>query len=211
MKKPIIKTKTLLLIGGLVAVCVVVFFICRSYSFLGKPSPISPCDKSATTTDCSKIVDSPRPPDIMATISSNPVQSGKIDEHLTINNTLRDLDLCGKIYRVKQVIIDGVDVVQRVAELVSDNQFIYRKNICDIANSLKENGYLISGEIGVPEVKRYTGQGRNSYLISLIDSYSVPENAMHIGDFESEMITGNINIILSGYDTSSIEPVGKIK
>lgn len=47
--------------------------------------------------------------------------SGKIDEHLTINNELRDVNFCGKTYKVKQVLIDGVDVVQRVAELATKN------------------------------------------------------------------------------------------
>jgi hypothetical protein len=46
--------------------------------------------------------------------------SGKIDEHLTIDNTLRDVNFCGQIYKVKQVLIDGVDVVQRVAELAKE-------------------------------------------------------------------------------------------
>jgi hypothetical protein len=45
--------------------------------------------------------------------------SGKIDEHLTIYNTLREVNFCGEIYKVKQVLIDGVDVVQRVAELAT--------------------------------------------------------------------------------------------
>lgn len=48
--------------------------------------------------------------------------SGKIDEHLTIDNTLRDVNFCGKIYKVKQVIIDGVDVVQRIATFARENK-----------------------------------------------------------------------------------------
>lgn len=47
--------------------------------------------------------------------------SGKIDEHLTIDNTLRDVNFCGQMYKVKQVLIDGVDVVQRVAEIATKN------------------------------------------------------------------------------------------
>lgn len=44
-----------------------------------------PCDQSATTTDCSKIITNSSAPTIVATTSANPVQSGKIDEHLTIS------------------------------------------------------------------------------------------------------------------------------
>ena len=57
----------------------------------------------------------------VATTSSNPVQSEKIDEHLTIDNTLREVNFCGTTYRVKQVIIDGVDVVQRIAKIVAND------------------------------------------------------------------------------------------
>ncbi|MBI2120092.1 MAG: hypothetical protein HYT94_00530 [Parcubacteria group bacterium] len=46
--------------------------------------------------------------------------SGKIDEHLTINNEHRDVNFCGKTYKVKQILIDGVDVVQRVAEIANE-------------------------------------------------------------------------------------------
>jgi len=53
--------------------------------------------------------------------TTTPERSGVIDEHLTINNELRDVNFCGKIYKVKQVLIDGVDVVQRVAELATNN------------------------------------------------------------------------------------------
>jgi hypothetical protein len=45
----------------------------------------------------------------------------RTDEHLTIDETLRDVNFCGKIYKVKQIKIDGVDVVQRVAELATKN------------------------------------------------------------------------------------------
>ena len=45
----------------------------------------------------------------------------KIDEHFTVNSELRDVNFCGKTYKVKQVLIDGVDVVQRVAELATKN------------------------------------------------------------------------------------------
>jgi hypothetical protein len=66
------------------------------------------------------------PPIVEQKPADNPVvatttQSGKIDEHLTINNELRDVNFCGKTYKVKQVLIDGVDMVQRVAELATKN------------------------------------------------------------------------------------------
>jgi hypothetical protein len=53
--------------------------------------------------------------------ATTPKQSGVIDEHLTINNELRDVNFCGKTYKVKQVMIDGVDVAQRIAYLATNN------------------------------------------------------------------------------------------
>jgi hypothetical protein len=73
-----------------------------------------------------KAVDNVLPPITEQKPADNPVvtdtaQSGKIDEHLTINNELRDVNFCGKTYKVKQVMIDGVDVVQRIAEILTKN------------------------------------------------------------------------------------------
>ncbi len=45
----------------------------------------------------------------------------KIDEHLTINKELRDVNFCGKVYKMGQVIIDGVDVGQKAAEIINYN------------------------------------------------------------------------------------------
>jgi hypothetical protein len=63
----------------------------------------------------------PPPPPVSITTSSTSVQEGQIDEHLFVDNTLRDVNFCGNIYKVKQVMIDGVDVVQRVAEIATKN------------------------------------------------------------------------------------------
>jgi hypothetical protein len=62
-------------------------------------------------------------------ISQNSVEatttpSGKIDEHLTIENTLRDVNFCGTIYRAKMVTIDGVDVLQRIAESATERKMV---------------------------------------------------------------------------------------
>ena len=51
--------------------------------------------------------------------SATTTPSGQIDEHLFIDNTLREVNFCGKMYQVRQVMIDGVDVMQRVAEILT--------------------------------------------------------------------------------------------
>jgi len=207
-----VKTKKLLWFIGVIVFIILGYLIYQSNrSSVTPPIPRPLCDQSATTTDCSKIVDTVPLPVAVATTSANPVQSGKIDEHLTINNTLRDVNFCGNIYRVKQVIIDGVDVVQRIAELATNAQFKQGKGVCDVAYSTMSNGYLVSNEIGIPEVIKAANQRSNIYQLNLIESYSPPENASHIGDFEIDISTGIINIILPGYDTTSSELVGKLK
>jgi len=75
---------------------------------------------SSNKTETTPIV--PNPIVVQNTPTTTPVvDTGieKIDEHLTINNELRDVNFCGKTYKVKQVLIDGADVVQRVAELAN--------------------------------------------------------------------------------------------
>lgn len=49
---------------------------------------------------------------------------------VSINNELKDVTLCGATYKTKQVMIDGVDVVQRVATLLSEASAKESKEIC---------------------------------------------------------------------------------
>lgn len=81
---------------------------CVYYSFT-KTQKVAQTNPPVIPTELGKVVTNPPAPE----------QLGVIDEHLTINNELRDVNFCGKTYKVKQVLIDGVDVVQRVAELAT--------------------------------------------------------------------------------------------
>ncbi len=82
------------------------------------------CDQSATTTDCSTL---PIPsgesgyffPASSYTEFASTSQSGKIDAHLTVDNSLIEVTACGKIYRTRQIFIDGADVVSRLATLAN--------------------------------------------------------------------------------------------
>ena len=114
------KQKIILLTAGVfvISATLILFFSSKiSTQNAGRPlcNPL--------TTDCSKVTPlgtTYTPPPKEENLVTN-VQSGKIDEHLTIDNTLRDVNFCGKVYQVKQVFIDGVDVVQRIADLVRSN------------------------------------------------------------------------------------------
>lgn len=48
----------------------------------------------------------------------------KIDDHVTLDDNLRDVNFCGKIYKTKEVTIDGVDVVHRIAEIATTNSVL---------------------------------------------------------------------------------------
>lgn len=165
------------------------------------------CDQSATTTDCSKIPSTETPVvDENNSIIPNTSPSGKIDEHLTINNELRDVNFCGKTYKVKQVMIDGVDVVQRVAELVTKNK---DKEACNMLEMRMSSGDQKSAgiEIGVIDIEKNTVKRNEIYAITLL---SPTGNFEYLGDFLINITTGNIFIILQKIDVSSTKLIGKI-
>ena len=91
------------------------------------------CDSSATSTDCATIRTSEPAEQATKGLSTATAytevaatkQSGMIDDRLTVNNTLKNISFCGKLSRTRQVIINGVDVGQRIAELASKDQMGY--------------------------------------------------------------------------------------
>ncbi|MEY3784352.1 MAG: hypothetical protein RLZZ230_674 [Candidatus Parcubacteria bacterium] len=146
-------------------------------------------------------------------VASTTTQIGKIDEHLTINPTLREVNFCGNTYKVKQVMIDGVDVVQRIAELMPKKEISDESEIDNFGTkdedarqieclNLKMN-IVDSKIIRVGEVGRYT----DGTEISDDDVYSIP---IMLSIFSVILSTGDIYIV-SGYDGSYIESIGKLK
>lgn len=59
----------------------------------------------------------PAPAAVDTDIFASTLRARKIDEHLTVDTKLRDVNFCGTTYQSETVIIDGVDVIQRLAEL----------------------------------------------------------------------------------------------
>jgi hypothetical protein len=112
-------------------------------------------------------------------IETTAIPSGKIDELLTVVNTLRDVNFCGTIYRAKIVIIDGVDVIHRIAELATSGLIIKKnsgqnisKSVClNIAQNVAvgEGTAIPSKEIKVSiEQKNYISDlGHTSYVVFL--------------------------------------------
>lgn len=138
------------------------------------------CDQFATITDYSEMVDNLPPPVTVATTSANAVQFGKIDQHLTIDNTLRGVSFCGKIYQAEQVIIDGVDVVQRIAELATNGQLKngeiqiendFCKYLSDYMYSKKVIGSDTANELTISEISILTNEaGHKIYYVFIANS-----------------------------------------
>jgi len=84
-------------------------------------------------------------------------QSGKIDKYLTINNTLRDVTFCKiKTLKTRQIFINGIDVVQRIANIISNNLkmtdadgYAYGQRVCDAipSKSIYTKGILETRDV----------------------------------------------------------------
>ncbi len=229
----IMSKKNLILVIVVVASAIL---LCTVY--FSKPvSPLSvtnvppSCDPSKT--DCSKFTPDGTPfvrspePDIKATTT----QVGKIDEYLFVDNALKDVNFCGKFYRVKQVKINGVDVMQRVAEMLTKNllpetfkmgpyappaeewKIVSNKNgevakaICEnvsLNNPYKLNTQNLATIHEILEVRVFpnTNPGQEEQITYLI---SAPGFHVVVNPLTNEIFD------FSDFDGSSIGPLGKLK
>jgi hypothetical protein len=165
---------------------------------------LGPCEPyAATTSDCHPLP-TPEP-----TPSPSPLQSGKIDEHVTINNNLRDVNFCGDIYKARQILIDGTDVVQRIAMLATrgelksngvpiENGFCkYVKERTDIQNIYHSKEQQ---EVAVPGISSYIDDNKHKiYVISIASTV-----------FAVDSITGYLYAI-SAFDGSLGKPISKLR
>ena len=166
------------------------------------------CDKSATTTDCSKIVYIPPVPEVIKAEEPPLLDTALNDEHLTIDNTLVPVQFCGQTYQARQVLIDGVNVVERIGEIMLEADKNdpesnwcpkeYEESVVYDVNYLEFNIYnfLVENSSFSPEK---IGYGQKIYGISIKGS--------------SFDILPSINEIygVSGFDGSPFGPVGKLK
>lgn len=98
----------------------------------------------------------------------------KIDEHLTIDDTLRDIDFCGTTYQIETVFIDGVDIIKKIADLsqykniesaeTSDTVKTFAKNICGTIK-FNPSGDLRLGEEIIYPLSTSRENGDKGYLI----------------------------------------------
>lgn len=134
---------------------------------------------------------------------SNSVQPKPTDDRLVVNNTLQEVDFCGKTYNVKQVLIDGVDVVQKIGQSTQLNNSSTEticKNI-ELNNPNPDPKTKI--ELTVGEVQKFPG----SDIGQQGDIY-----AFNISVVRFNVNTSSGEIYLNGsYDGSLIGPIGNFK
>ncbi len=173
------------------------------------------CDSSATTTDCARVRTSEPAEQATKGLSTAASytevaatkQSGKIDDHLTVNNTLKSISFCGISHKTRQVIIDGVDVGQRIAQLASSDQMGKTPNGDSIGlgvcNSMPHNIAYTKGILEIQDVTTF--QGENTQALG--ESYTVIIGAL---TFVVNLETNEI-FNVSAYDGSTLTSVGKLK
>lgn len=125
----------------------------------------------------------------------------KINEPLLINNTTREVIFCGRKYMVKQVILDGVDVVQRIAQLAAEKVDINKNSVTlggIICSSLSTN-YYEPATLHLSGITTYIGDvGQVIYIIPVTQEI-----------FQIDSTTGNI-YLMSAYGGSSTV-IGKLR
>jgi len=156
-----------------------------------------------------KFVVSPPPQDMVTTTPSQVATTTQTDPHLSIDGALRDVNFCDHIYKVKQIKIDGVDVVQRIAELVNSDQIdVNKKDTCNRLASSRMYGGLKDGdeiEVGVDA----SGIATNSRYKMAI-SFDLKSQST-IGDFEINFLTDDIFVVIQKIDGYINESFGKLK
>lgn len=142
-------------------------------------------------------------------------QSGRIDERLTIDETLRDVNFCGKTYKVKQILIDGVDVVQRVAELVTEDLIPKEKEMKESAEGICNNVYLNTPSIPNPSETDENGviqiDDVHVFVSADVDSkgdkiYVIPGAVfVYVNPAKNQIFDVN------RFDGSAVGPIGTLK
>jgi hypothetical protein len=164
------------------------------------------CDQSATSTDCATIRTSEPAEQTVNGFSTDVAatgQSGKIDARLTIDNTYKSVDVCGVLYRGKQVVIDGVDVLQRIAALGRAEVAPHRDIGTKICDGIKPGPYGGKKEVEISEVISFPGSDVG--LPGIVYQFNISD-----WRFAVAVETGDIYGV-SGYDGSLLGPIGKLK
>ncbi len=162
------------------------------------------CNQSATTTDCSKPPKQPETSEPVVTPEPPLLDDSLSDDHLTINNELTEVNFCGNTYQARQVLIDGVNVVQRIGEILAekDEGVAVEYRWCF---GISDSKYIYVEDVSAYEVEK-TGYdpvvvGIDSYIYNMfLEGYS----------FDVVLATNSLNQI-SRYDGSVVGSPNKFR
>lgn len=137
-------------------------------------------------------------------------QFGKIDEYLTVDNTLVNVTFCKtKTLKTRQIFIDGVDVVQRLAYIISNDltqkDFAGNEFGQGICNAIPSTPIYTKGILETRDVKVFDGMddGKTkitgkTYWVDLPAAYFAISPSM------------NEIFIIDAYD-GALSKIGKLK
>lgn len=181
-----------------------------------KIDPQTGCDSSATSTNCATVKTSQPAEQAVSGLSTaasytevaSTKQSGKIDEHLAVNNTLKSISFCGNLtLKTRQVVINGVDVGQRIAQLASSDQMGKLPNGDSlgqaICNSMPHNMEGTKGILEMPDV--VTSQTSDPRAPGQEYTVILGQEAFVVNPVTNEIFS------ISAYDGSTLTSVGKLK
>lgn len=179
------------------------------------------CNQSATTTDCAELVkkaqerelEEPLIPISTATSYTevfSTTQSGKIDEHLTIDNTLTNVTFCERLtFKSRQIFIDGVDIVQRIAYLASNeltekdpDGITFGQRMCD---SMPHNVVYTKGILKTRDVTTFDGMN-DGFTVITGKTYGV-----NIGSMQYAINPSANEIFVVGGFGGKLTKIGSLK
>lgn len=173
------------------------------------------CDTSATSTKCATVKTSQAAElsaAVLSTASSytevaSTHQSGMVDTHLSVDNTLKGVSLCSTAFKTRQIIINGVDVGARIAQLASSDQMGRGVNGSSIGEGVCNSmPHRVAETKGILEMRDVT-------TFKTDDTRAPGDNyRVYLGDLAFAINpTTNEIFLISAYDDSTLTSVGKLK
>lgn len=148
---------------------------------------------------------------------NTPTKLDIIDERLSINEELRDVNFCGKTLKVKQVKLDNIDVIQKIGELITGDKIPtklqesiggwhdttvtkedMKKMICGNITTNNPSGTIIVNQIKKLPSKETSFPKEEVYYLNIAQEFIISAS------------TGNI-YLESKFDGSLRGPIGNIR
>jgi hypothetical protein len=169
------------------------------------------CDQSATTTPCSElsamvdiasrqepapIYDTLRAAEMDSYYAEHSIQSGIVDEHVTVDPALGPITICGRDFVARHVYIDGIDIARRIAEILPKtydmpaDHMTLGEGICStVGNGWGEYIQYKNIELPVYDAKREVNEENHAVYFLVVAQYM----------FRVDVVTGSIYSV-GGYD-----------